>query len=135
MFSRNRDQEEENVRELFRRQKRADERFAPPFVRLWEAAARKATWPPRLTYISRFIVAAIVVVLAVASAVLVLRPFSELPGSDPVAQTPSIYDWRSPTASLLMLSTQEFAKTVPQLGKPYFEMRAIRSTSTNPEEI
>lgn len=91
--------EERALEKLFEALRNRDRAQTPPFAKLWRGAQAAATRERRLHPRPRL-------VLAVASAVLfslgVVIMFRQFHGAGDGREIPTISDWQSPTATLLM---------------------------------
>jgi hypothetical protein len=96
----NRDRDDERIRALFDALRKADEPEIPPFERIWEGTRARVVAAREGRTRRRIAVAVVAACLIVGSIVLLGRRGPFLPSR---AQ-PSITEWRSPTAALLVYS-------------------------------
>ena len=112
------DQNPEDIREHFLTLKREDERTAPAFDRLWQAAAARAR--PRAPRVPVFLLATAGTLLACGVLVGIFfdRQFSKQPTrNQTVASTTMVFQWESPTSVLLTAPGEYLFPATPRGGE------------------
>ncbi len=120
---RSHDWAERDLAERFRDLRLADERSAPPFARVWQAALTQRHALPRPRYLSLPIAAALML-LAVGISVAIFR-------TSPTqrAKATQLSQWLPPTDFLMHSPNQTLFQTVPQVGKVVVGLASISSTT------
>ena len=115
----NKDSERDEVAEWFHQLRQIEERTAPPFDRVLNAA--RARVARRQSHRLYYIVGAAAALFAFLVAPV---PWRQGTGVPPV-QTTSISQWKSPTDFLIDTPGQKLLKTVPRIGDGFIDMRAL----------
>ena len=104
------DQDDKDLAKLFSAMRERDELRTPPFDAVLDAARRRGSTPVAIRP-WRPALAAAAVALVVAGGWLALRPH----GPAGTAMTVPVWDWRSPTASLLDVPGTHMINGMPAL--------------------
>jgi hypothetical protein len=128
----NEDREREEIAGWFRHLRQTEERDAPPFDEVWEAARSRATESRSRRLYYR--VAAAAALLALLAVPALWRQRRRQAPEVTAAQIASISQWKSPTAFLIETPGQELLKTVPRIGDGFMDMRTLNREETSEEK-
>ncbi len=116
---------ENEIVNLFQALRQRDERLAPSFPKVWEAAADRTRKAPRswrgLRAAAR--TTAVLAVLGVAAAIF------RYPAAPPSSL--AISYWQSPTDFLLHSPGELWLRTVPRIGESLAKIKAVSSDKKN----
>jgi hypothetical protein len=120
----NRDWAERELAERFHDLRKMDERLAPSFTEVWQAALTRVQLGRRPRRIFPPIAAAAAVLLVAGISVAIFSP----PANPPVGMT-GLSQWQPSTDFLLHSPDQALLKTVPQVGASVVGFGSIISTT------